>query len=73
MELNSYSGAGIPWREEEKIRHEVNTFYSKYINKPMIWHRSVGMDKKYYIYVIENYSFDNYRFVARIIDQSDEV
>jgi len=55
----------ISWVEKEKIRHEVNTFYSKYKGKSIIAHPSVGMDNKYYIYYILNKGFDDYLLLTR--------
>ena len=62
----------IPWQEQEKIRHEVNTFYQKYKRKSRIWHRSVGLDDRYYIYIVENFGFDDYQMIARIPDWEEE-
>ena len=50
----------------EKIRHEVNTLYSKYKDKALIIHKSIGVDDCYYNYYIENYGYDDIRIVARI-------
>ena len=58
----------VSWKEKEKIRHEINTYYSKYSDKLIIWHRSIGLDNCYYIYIVENYGFDQYRMIARIPD-----
>ena len=55
----------IPWAEKEKIRHEVNTFYSKYESYTIISHPSVGLDNRFYIYFILNMGFDDYAFLGR--------
>ncbi|MBO6205586.1 MAG: hypothetical protein J6O73_01485 [Lachnospiraceae bacterium] len=62
----------IPRPEQEKIRHEINTFYFKYKSKSRIWHRSVGLDDKYYIYIVDNFGFDDYQMIARIPDWEEE-
>ena len=67
------SGRNIPEKECEKIRHEVNDLYfSKYYGLLYIAHRSVGLDNRYYIYLLENLGFDDYRFLARYINLDDE-
>ena len=63
---NFYPKADLPWQEIEKIRHEVNTLYSKYKDKALIIHKSIGLDDCYYNYYIENYGYDDIRIVARI-------
>ena len=62
----SYPEANLPWREIEKIRHEVNTLYSKYRGRALIIHKSIGLDNRYYDYYIENHGFDNIRIIAKV-------
>ena len=62
----------IPWKEREKIRHEINTFYKLYEGMPVIVHRSVGVDNKYYLYYVYNHGFDDYEFFDRWEDIDDE-
>lgn len=61
-----YWMSAIPWQEEEKIRHEINTNYSRYEGLKIIAHPSVGLDNEYYIYYAENYGFDDYLIFARV-------
>ncbi len=69
MKRNSeHDGDNIPWKERAKIRHEINTYYSKYAGKSVIWHRSIGLDGCYYVYIVENHEFDDYMMIARIPD-----
>lgn len=66
-------GESIPEKERGKVRHEVNNLYfSKYYGLLYIAHRSVGLDNKYYIYLLENYGFDDYCFLARYQNLDDE-
>ncbi len=67
------NGDFIPPKEREKVRHEVNNlYYSKYYGLLYIAHRSLGLDSGYYIYLIENHGFDDYRFLARYVNLDDE-
>lgn len=56
----------IPWQEKEKIRHEINSYYSRYRNVQMIMHSSIGLDDRYYIYYVKNMGYDDYIFLARV-------
>lgn len=62
----------IPWKEWAKIRHEINTNYQKYKGKAKIWHRSVGLDDNYYLYFINNFGFDDYQLISRILDTEED-
>lgn len=63
----------IPEKEREKVRHEVNNlYYSRYHGLFFIAHKSVGLDDRYYIYLLENYGFDDYCFLARYENLDDE-
>ena len=63
-----YEEADISWQEKEKIRHEINTYYKKYQDLPLIAHRSVGLDGNYYIYYVENHGFDDINIFYRLED-----
>lgn len=64
--MSFYLDNNVPWKEKEKIRHEINTLYSKYDGLRVIAHRSLGLDGRYYVYYIANYGFDNYNIIARV-------
>ncbi len=66
--VNNHSKHGnlISWKEIEKLRHEINTNYSKYEKLRIIAHSSVGLDNEYYIYYFENHGFDEYVFLIRV-------
>ncbi len=67
------NGESIPEKEREKVRHEVNSlYYSRYYGLFYIAHRSVGFDNRYYIYLLENFGFDDYCFLARYQNLDDE-
>lgn len=70
--LFRYTEEELPWREKEKIRHEINTFYAKYRGLPIIVHRSIGLDGKYYLYYVENWGFDNFNIFMRLPDLDEE-
>ena len=57
---------GIPKPEQEKIRHEINTYFKKYNGLKIIAHRSVGIDDCYYVYYVENHGFDDYVFLWKL-------
>ena len=61
-----YNVDGVPWLEWEKIRHEINSNYSKYKGLRIIAHSSVGIDDNYYIYYVENHGFDDYSLIIRV-------
>ena len=67
-----FADADLPWKEREKIRHEINTCYSKYWGLPIIAHRSLGIDDRYYIYYVENHGFDEYCIFLRVDDMDEE-
>ena len=67
-----YDEADLPWEEKEKIRHEINTYYSKYSGLPIIAHRSLGIDNQYYIYYVENHGFDDLCIFCRLDDLEEE-
>ena len=68
-----YYSLGLTAKEEAKIRHEINNlFFSKYEGLELIAHRSVGLDNRYYIYILENRGFDNYRILAKYENLDDE-
>lgn len=62
----AYPEADIPWREKEKIRHEINSNYFRYKGKKIIAHPSLGIDDEYYIYYTENHGFDDINIFARV-------
>ena len=71
--MNLINGDNISEKEKSKICHEINNlYYSKYSNISPIAHRSIGLDKRYYIYLVENLGFDNYRFLMRFENLDDE-
>ncbi len=53
------------WREQEKIRSEINTNYSKYENDRFCVHLSYGLDGNAYAYYFENHGFDEYNIYVR--------
>ena len=60
-------------KEWEKIRHEINSlYYPKYYGLRYIAHRSIGLDDRYYIYLVKNLGFDDYTFIARYDNRDDE-
>ena len=63
---SEYVGSNIPWKEREKIRHEINTYYQRYQGLHVIAHPSVGLDNKYYIYYAENYGYDDFNIYLRV-------
>lgn len=67
-----YDEANLPWEEKEKIRHEINTYYSKYSGLSIIAHKSLGIDNHYYIYYVENHGFDDFRIFYRLDDLEEE-
>ena len=67
-----YLEADIPWKEKEKIRHEINNVYARYDGLSVIAHRSVGLDNHYYIYYVENHGFDDYNIFMRVEDIDEE-
>lgn len=56
----------LDYREENKIRSEINTWYKKYKGKRFAIHYSYGTDGKAYMYYFENRGFDDYIIYARI-------
>ncbi len=63
----------ITSKEETKIRHEINSLYfPKYEGLELIAHRSVGLDNRYYIYILENRGFDCYKFIVKYENLDDE-
>lgn len=59
-----FPSAAIGWMEQEKIRHEINTNYSKYHGYYCI-HDSYGLNGQAYHYYFENKGFDNINIYAR--------
>ena len=55
----------LHWKEEEKIRSEINTYYRKYQDKEYCVHLSYGLDNTAYAYYFINYGFDNYDFYLK--------
>ena len=72
IHMGIITGADIPVKEREKIRHEVNDIYfPKYEGLSYIAHRSIGLDYRYYIYLLENHGFDDYDFLMRYDNLDD--
>ena len=55
------------WQEKEKIRSEINTYYSKYLGKKYCIHLSYGLDHRAYAYYFINNGFDEYEFRVRTL------
>lgn len=51
--------------EYAKIVSEINSMYAKYKDKRFAFHFSYGIDDKAYIYVFENWGFNEYVFLDR--------
>ena len=63
----------IPIKEKGKIFHEINYYYHrKYYGLPIIAHRSLGLDDRYYIYYCENHGFGEYNIFMRVEDLDKE-
>ena len=59
----------IPYKEMNKIYHEINYYYHiKYSGLPLITHRSIGLDDHYYVYYCENHGFGEYNIFMRVED-----
>jgi hypothetical protein len=59
----------IPYKEMNKIYHEINYYYHiKYSGLPIITHRSIGLDDRYYVYYCENHGFGEYNIFMRVED-----
>ena len=68
-----YNDIKVSDNELSKITHEINNlYYSKFEGLRFIAHRSVGLDNRYYIYILENNGFDNYRLITRYLNLDDE-
>ena len=63
-----YPAAEIPWMEQEKIRHEINSNYRRYEGKGICLHPSYGIDNMAYDYFFENRGFDNINIFKRRIN-----
>ena len=61
----SFKEADIPWKEKEKIRAEINTYYSKYRGQEFAVHLSFGLDDNSYAYFFENRGFDDINIYKR--------
>ena len=57
--------ADFDWREKEKIRSEINTYYGKYQGREICMHYSYGIDDGAYIYYFENRGFDDINIFVR--------
>ncbi len=59
----------IPYKEMNKIYHEINYYYHiKYSGLPIITHRSIRLDDHYYVYYCENHGFGEYNIFMRVED-----
>ena len=68
-----YNDIKVSDNELSKITHEINNlYYSKFEGLRFIAHSSVGLDNRYYIYILENNGFDNYRLITRYLNLDDE-
>ena len=55
------------WKEQEKIRSEINTNYRKYRSNKYCVHISYDLSGESFAYFFINYGFDDYIFYAKIL------
>ena len=64
----SYPSLELEHAEIAKTCHEISTNHRKYVDRPLIMHRTRALDGTWCIYYVENRGYGDYNIIEKYYD-----